>query len=113
MAHKVFVTFFFEKKLKNLRRKYPRIFQDYKELLEELEKNPYVGDRLRGCAGPIFKIRMASMDMGRGKSGGFRIIYWVQKKEKIIYLLTLYPKSERENIEVSEVNEILSKTGLS
>ncbi|HCU26058.1 MAG TPA: addiction module toxin RelE [Deltaproteobacteria bacterium] len=55
---------------------------------------------------------MASRDMRKGKSGGFRVIYLVLEREKEVHLLTLYPKSERENIDAAEINEILIKTGL-
>jgi len=50
--------------------------------------------------------------MQRGKSGGFRVIYLVRENEKAVYLLTLYPKAERETIDATEINGILVKTDL-
>ncbi len=111
MSYKVLATDFFAKKLKDLSHKYWKIRDDYKELLDELEKTPYSGDRIQGCKGLVLKTRMASRDMQKGKSGGFRIIYLVLEKEREVHLLTLYPKSERENISASEINQILEKTG--
>lgn len=112
MTYKIDAIDYFEKKLKKLRRKYPRITDDYRDLLDELEKNPFVGDRLRECIGPVFKIRMASQDMQKGKSGGFRVIYLVKADSFQVFLITLYPKGERENINAKEINEILKKEGL-
>jgi len=112
MTHQVFSTAFFEKKIKDLSRKYRRIRYDFGDLIEELGKGPYAGDRIPGCIGPVFKCRMSSRDMQRGKSGGFRIIYLVRENEKAVYLLTIYPKSERENIDATEINRTLLKTGL-
>lgn len=108
MSYKILVTFFFERKLKDLSRKYRKIQSDFNDLIQELEENPFSADRIPGCNGPVFKVRMRSHDMQKGKSGGFRVIYLVKEREKAVYLLTLYPKSERESINTSEINAILS-----
>lgn len=112
MTYKIDAIHYFEKKLKKMNHKYPRIAEDYRDLLDELEKDPFVGDRLRGCIGPVFKIRMASRDMQKGKSGGFRVIYLIKADSFQVFLITLYSKGERENIHVKEINEILKKEGL-
>ena len=49
----------------------------------------------------LYKIRLASSDKGKGKSGGFRIItYLVREKENIceIFLIIIYDKSEEGSI---------------
>ena len=91
MSYKSTATDFFAKRLKDYSRKYRRIRDDYKDLLDQLETSPYSGDRIQGCKGPVFKTRMASRDMQKGKSGGFRVIYLILEREKEIHLLTLYP----------------------
>ena len=91
---------------------YRKIADDYKELLDELEQNPFCGDRLQGCLGPVYKVRMAAQDIQKGKSGGFRVIYLIKIQAQEIFLLTLYPKAEQEDIDVKEVNELLKKAGL-
>lgn len=112
MNYEAIATDFFEKKLKKFSRKYRGIREDYEEFLNEIEKAPYSADRIQGCKGPVFKGRMASRDMQKGKSGGFRIIYLIREGRREIHLLTLYPKGERENLDASEINQILVKTGL-
>lgn len=44
---------------------------DYESWLDEIYKNPLVGDDL---GGGVHKIRMAIADKGKGKSGGARIL---------------------------------------
>jgi mRNA-degrading endonuclease RelE of RelBE toxin-antitoxin system len=36
--------------------------------------------------------------LGRGKRGGVRIIYYVRRPDAVVWLLTIYAKNERENI---------------
>ena len=112
MSYRATATDFFEKKIKNYSRKYRRIRKDYAEFLDVVEKDPYSGDRIQGCKGPVFKGRMACGDMQKGKSGGFRVMYLVLEQEKEIHLLTLYPKNERKTIDASEINQILLKAFL-
>lgn len=42
----------------------------------------------------------------RGKSGGVRIIYYFRMKDDEIWLLTIYSKSERENIPTHFMRQI-------
>ena len=46
-----------------------------------------------------------------GKSGGFRVIYFLRTQEKI-YLLEIYSRSDLENIEDKRLIEILLANGL-
>ena len=43
---------------------------------------------------------------GMGKRGGVRVLYYVQDKLGRIWLLTVYAKSARENIDVSTLNAL-------
>ncbi len=89
----------FERGAKILRKKYPSFENDYNTLLDELEANPFSGESL-GCH--TYKNRMAIASKGKGKSGGARVItYNLQKRseeEIIITLLTIYDKSDIENV---------------
>lgn len=44
--------------------------------------------------------------MGRGKSGGVRVIYYVHSELMPLYLLTMFAKNERANISKAERNEL-------
>jgi len=45
-----------------------------------------------------FKIRLAIESKNKGKSGGARVITYVQIIDKIVYLIAIYDKSESEDL---------------
>ena len=56
----------------------------------------------------LFKVRVKNSDVQKGKSGGYRIIYYL-KTEKQILLVTIYSKSDKPDITVDEVREIITR----
>ncbi len=60
-----------------------------------LAENPYVGNVVPGSGG-VRKVRWGRK--GQGKRGGIRIVYFIQLGNGLIWLLTLYAKSKKENI---------------
>ena len=97
----------FAKSLRKLEKKYRHIRNDLKPVLMELEKNPTVGVAIPGFANLVWKIRVSSSDMQRGKSGSFRLIYAMKEKEGIIVLLLIYAKADREDVKVSVIKKLL------
>ncbi len=87
MNYEVMAVEYFRRRLKKLSKKYRRIGEDYKSLIETLEDNPMKGDAIPGFGNKIYKIRMRSSNMKRGKRGGFRVIYYLSNH--IVYLLTI------------------------
>lgn len=65
--------------------------------------NPEAGSVIRGSGG-VRKVRWVRE--GTGKSGGVRIVYLARNEAGEVYLLTLYAKSESENIALSIIKEI-------
>jgi hypothetical protein len=65
--------------------------------------NPEAGTVVRGSGG-VRKVRWVRE--GTGKSGGVRVIYLARNEAGEVYLLTLYAKSESENISLSTLKEI-------
>jgi mRNA-degrading endonuclease RelE of RelBE toxin-antitoxin system len=102
----------FERQVKRLQKKFRNIRTDLLDLQKVLLSNPKAGEPIRGLRGKIYKLRHASSDLERGKSGGFRIIYYFIHSDQNIYLLTIYPKSEKENIQVAEIVKLLKQYGL-
>jgi len=45
-------------------------------LQQVLLVNPRTGDPIPGLCGKVYKLRLASSGLERGKSGGYRIIYY-------------------------------------
>ena len=73
------------------------------EFASFISLNPEAGSVIRGSGG-IRKVRWARE--GAGKSGGVRIVYLVRNAASEVYLLTLYAKSESENISLNTLKEI-------
>jgi mRNA-degrading endonuclease RelE of RelBE toxin-antitoxin system len=57
----------------------------------------------------VYKIGLKSSDITKGKSGAFRVIYYVLFSDGRIYLLTIYSKSEKENICWEEIDDIIKQ----
>ena len=76
---------------------------EYSNLQNMLFMNPSTGKMIRGTGG-LRKLRWAKQ--GRGKSGGIRIIYYWNKNESEIWLLTVYGKNERDSISSHILNKI-------
>jgi mRNA-degrading endonuclease RelE of RelBE toxin-antitoxin system len=88
----------FLRALRKLDRKYPHASDDAEALAQRLEAGEMPGDQVPGTGYTVFKVRLASRDMQRGKSGGFRVIYYLQLADRVV-LLTIYAKAQQENID--------------
>lgn len=76
---------------------------DLTRLQEELLENPTVGKILQGTGG-VRKMRFSFEHSG--KSGGVRVIYVDFEIREKLYLLTAYPKSEKDNLTKAERNDL-------
>lgn len=76
---------------------------DLRRLQEELFADPKVGAVMKGTGG-VRKMRFAFEQ--RGKSGSLRVIYVDFEVYEKIFLITAYPKSEKDNLSEAERNEI-------
>ena len=100
MSFNILPTPPFERELKKLSKKYPSLKSDFSELVLSLISNPKIGKSLgNNC----YKIRMAITSKKKGKSGGARIITYVQIIDERIYLLSIYDKSEITTITDNEI----------
>lgn len=100
------VTREFQKKVRALTKKYRRIQSDLKPVLDKLSKGDILGDRIQGTNAIVYKLRVKNSDIQKGKSGGYRLIYWLQLSDRIV-LLEIYSKSEQDNIAVSTIQKII------
>jgi mRNA-degrading endonuclease RelE of RelBE toxin-antitoxin system len=109
MKYEFKYTATFEADIKKLNKKYPNILKDVYVTLLKIDENTEVGQRIPGLNKRIYKIRVPSTDMKKGKRGSYRIIYYVLNGNNEIILITIYVKSRQENIIPSQIESILKK----
>ena len=76
---------------------------DLRRLQEQILSDPKIGVVMRGTGG-VRKMRFSFEH--RGKSGSIRIIYVDFEIYEKIYLITAYPKNEKDNLTEGERNEL-------
>jgi len=112
MKADVIVTPNFQREAKKLMKKYRSLKSELAELAEQLEENPKIGILI---GEDTYKIRLAVKSKGKGKSGGMRVITYVEievieNEEKTgVYLLSIYDKSEYENISDKVLEGLISE----
>jgi len=104
MSYKIIPTHRFEKELKRLVKKFPSLTKEFAEFIEIIIKKPDAGTFIGNSC---YKIRLAIRSKGKGKSGGARIITYLYIETQTVYLLTLYDKSEKEDLKSNELKEII------
>jgi hypothetical protein len=109
MSFNVVVTEGFKKHAKGIAKKHRSLKSDLNKLIDSLEENPTLGEALgKDC----YKVRMAITSKGKGKSGGSRVITCVKIVNQTAPLLTIFDKSNKENISDKELDELLRLAGL-
>ena len=111
MKFEIITTPTFDKEFKRLKKKYNSLPNDLEIFEKELLGNKNIGIDLGGNIG---RVRVAVKSKNKGKSSGIRVItYSVIFKitDGIIFLVTLFDKSEKENISDSEIKQIIKEIG--
>lgn len=88
----------FKRDLKPLLKKYRTLKKAIIALEDSLIKDPYIGE-LYGHG--IYKVRVSDTSKGKGKSGGFRVMYYHLNKTNDgieMLLLNIFDKSELSTI---------------
>ncbi len=109
------ITKSFSSAAKPLLKKYHSLSKDLLNLEKELIATPRIGTSL---GQDVYKIRLKISSKGKGKSGGARIISFVETmligvtekisdEEIMVNLLTIYDKADVENISDKELKELI------
>lgn len=115
MKVEVRVTKGFRRQAKPLLKKYPSLKSELFQLQDLLHSTPNAGV---GIMPGVFKIRLAVKSKGKGKSGGLRVITFLEtvvvaefeeKYESLVFvnLIAIYDKSEVENIADTEIKKYI------
>lgn len=73
------------------------------EFISFIAGSPEAGDLIPGTGG-VRKVRWSRA--GMGKRGGVRVIYYFHDESIPLFLLTVYPKSSKENLSAAELKAI-------
>ena len=106
MSNKIIVRQTFQKQAKRLAKRYKSFPNDLQKLVNELKENAALGTSL---GRNIYKIRLAISSKNKGKSGGARVISYVYQTAETVYLLSIYDKSETENISDNELKYLIEE----
>jgi mRNA-degrading endonuclease RelE of RelBE toxin-antitoxin system len=109
MNYDVHLTETFQKSVKALKKKYGHVKNDLLNVIAVLEEDPSIGDPIPGWNKKIWKVRVASSDVKKGKRGGFRVIYLWRADDMKIYLLVAYFKGKTVEITKKEIKTLLKK----
>ena len=103
MNYKIESIPLFDKQAKRLAKKYPSLKKDLEVLIKSLSDNPKQGAALGNS---FFKLRIAIVSKGKGKSGGARIITYVKIIATTVFLCSIYDKGEKAIITDKELQQI-------
>lgn len=104
MSYKVKSIKVFERQAKRLMKKFPSLRNELAELIQDLKQNPSKGTEI---GDNCYKIRLSIASKGKGKSGGARIITHIVCIDETVFLLSIYDKSEIENLSDKEINDLI------
>jgi mRNA-degrading endonuclease RelE of RelBE toxin-antitoxin system len=107
--NKILFSAEFRRKIKPLAKKYHTLKGHIDNLGIKLVENPFLGE---SYGSNLYKIRVADESKGKGKSGGFRVMYYlaIKKEDGIdILLMTIYDKGELDTITKKDAELLLQK----
>jgi mRNA-degrading endonuclease RelE of RelBE toxin-antitoxin system len=97
----------FKRNLRALSKKYRNIRTDIQPVIGQLRRGDFVGNQIPKTGDyTVFKVRVRNRDIRKGKSAGYRFIYYVKDVRKII-LITIYSKTEQADITPEQIRRIL------
>lgn len=96
----------FKRNLRGLAKKYRHVRSDVQPVIEQLQAGEAIGEQVPRTGYPIFKVRVQNSDIQKGKSSGYRLIYY-RKMPTHIVLVTVYSKLDQGDVSVERIRRIL------
>ena len=98
----------FLQSVKRLRKRYPNVRKPITDLIQLLQNGETPGDQVAHTGHTVYKVRLPNPDALRGKSGGFRVLYYL-KTDDNVFLLLMYSKTDRSDVIAAEVKAIIDE----
>jgi mRNA-degrading endonuclease RelE of RelBE toxin-antitoxin system len=99
----------FDKQFKKLAKKYSLIKDDIESFIYNFDS---LHQQAISIKNNIYKIRVSNSNKNKGKSAGYRVYYYV-KVDEMVYLITIYDKSEIQMINESIVTNAIKNIDMS
>ena len=100
--YQTIILLHFKRQLKLHTKKYRHLKKAVIKELEQFQKSKHTS-----LGGNIYKIRIKSKDIPKGKSKSFRLLILVMELEKYLVPITIYFKGDQEEITKKEINNHL------
>ncbi len=110
ISEKILVEFTpeFKRNIRHLSKKYRHIKSDVQPVIKDLESGRTLGDQIQSVGYTVYKVRVKNSDIKKGKRAGYRLIYYIKTKLKII-LVTIYSKTEQGDIFAEKIRRIIAE----
>lgn len=97
----------FKRSLRTLAKRYRNIRSDIQPIIDQLLAGDILGEQIPGIGYRVFKVRIRNSNVQKGKSGGYRFLYYLKTSTQII-LVTIYSKSDQGDISADTINRIVT-----
>ena len=98
----------FKRQVRDLAKQYRQIKLDLQPIFEKLKNGELIGEQIQKTSYTVFKVRVKNSDIQKGKSGGYRVIYYVNSSTNILCIL-IYSKSEKDNVTATEIKKVIQE----
>jgi len=101
----------FRKLLRKLRRSYPQITDDLREIFEKIEEDyrrAAGAAAIPGFGEEVWKYRCKSSDLKRGAQRGFRIVAYYDSERNVLHPILVYTKPQQEDVSPEEIEGAIS-----
>ncbi len=101
----------FNRLLRKLARKFPSVMDEVASLTGQLKVGERPGSLYRRMGGKVYRVRLPNRSARRGKSGGFRVAYYVETESSVL-LLAICDRKDCAELEESTLRMIMRSAGL-
>jgi mRNA-degrading endonuclease RelE of RelBE toxin-antitoxin system len=98
----------FKRDLRDLSKRYRSIRTDLQPLIDRLQLGETPGDEIIGFRDKVFKVRLKNSNIQKGKSAGYRVIYYVKTEIETI-LVTIYSKSDFSDVSNETIEDAIAQ----